>query len=190
MAQDDALRADLIDRLRSLGEQSATETALFQQRAAAHYGLGVSEMKALGVLLREGRATAGRLADELNLTSGAVTGVIDRLARRGLVRRAADPVDRRRVLVEPDRAALAAGENVYLPIGRAFDELHAGYRTDQLEFLAGYLERSVAITRAESARLARLGPADRPDGGDPGSRRRPAGPGGSSGPGVGGAPAE
>ena len=101
MAHDEELRAGLIDRLRSLGEQSATETALFQQRAAAQYGLGISEMKALGVLLREGPAAAGRLAVELGLTTGAVTGVIDRLARRGLVRRTADPDDRRRVLVEP-----------------------------------------------------------------------------------------
>ena len=159
MAHDAELRAGLIDRLRSLGEQSATETALFQQRAAAQYGLGISEMKALGVLLREGPASAGRLAAELGLTTGAVTGVIDRLARRGLVSRTADPDDRRRVLVEPDRAALASGENVYLPIGRAFDELHAGYRTEELEFLADYLARSVEITRAEAAKLARDRPA-------------------------------
>jgi hypothetical protein len=55
------------------------------------------------------------------------------------------------VLVEPDRAALATGENVYLPIGRAFDELHAGYRTEELEFLADYLQRSVEITRVRPA---------------------------------------
>lgn len=164
MVQDDEHRAELIGRLRSLGEQNATETALFQQRAAAHYGLGISEMKALGVLLREGHASAGRLAEELSLTTGAVTGVIDRLTGRGLARRSADPGDRRRVLVEPDRAALAAGENVYLPIGRAFDELHAGYRTDELEFLADYLERSVEITRAHATELTR----DRPSG--PGAR--------------------
>jgi DNA-binding MarR family transcriptional regulator len=157
MAQGDEHRAELIDRLRALGEQSATETALFQQTAAAHYGLGISEMKALGVLLREGQVSAGRLAEELSLTTGAVTGVIDRLTRRGLARRTADPDDRRRVLVEPDRAALAAGENVYLPIGRAFDELHAGYRTEELVFLADYLQRSVQITRAETAKLGRPG---------------------------------
>jgi len=36
--------------------------------------------------------------------------------------------------------------------------LHAGYRTEELEFLADYLARSVEITRAEAAKLAR----DRP----------------------------
>lgn len=159
MAQDDADRAALIDRLRVLGERNATETALFQQAAAARYGLGVSDMKALGVLIREGRASAGRLAEELNLTSGAVTGVIDRLTRRGVARRTPDPDDRRRVLVEPDLAALARGENVYVSIGRAFDELHSGYGIEELDFLADYLERSIEITHEETTRLI----SERPD---------------------------
>ena len=67
------------------------------------------------------------------------------------------------MLVEPDRAALAGGENVYSSIGRAFDELHAGYSVEQLHFLVEHLERSVAITRAEIAALARK---------DGGGRRR------------------
>ncbi|ACV77372.1 MarR family winged helix-turn-helix transcriptional regulator [Nakamurella multipartita] len=165
MADDHADRAALIDRLRVLGERNATETAVFQQAAAAHYGLGVSDMKALGVLVREGRVTAGRLAEELHLTTGAVTGVIDRLTRRGVARRTPDPDDRRKVLVEPDLAALAEGENVYLAIGRAFDELHAGYRQQDLEFLADYLERSIQITHEQTARLVDARPDRRRSGG-------------------------
>jgi DNA-binding MarR family transcriptional regulator len=122
-------------------------------------------MKALGLLVREGRATAGRLAEELHLTTGAVTGVIDRLTRRGVARRTPDPDDRRKVLVEPDLAALAEGENVYLAIGRAFDELHAGYRQQDLEFLADYLERSIEITHEQTARLVDARPDRRRSGG-------------------------
>ncbi len=150
----DAERAALIERLRDLGERDAMETAQFQQAAAAHYGLGVTEMKALGVLLREGGVTAGRLAAELHLTSGGVTGVVDRLARRGLARRVPDPDDRRRVVVEADPDALAAGENVYLSIGQAFAELYAGYSTEQLRFLTVHLERSIGLTRQETDKLA------------------------------------
>lgn len=149
----DARRAELIDRLRLLGQISSTETAMFQQAAAASYGLGVSEMKALDLLTRLGPQTAGQLTLALRLTSGAVTGVIDRLERRGIVRRVADPGDRRRVVVEADLAVLRAGPNVYDGIGAAFAELHASYTTEQLEFLIEYLERSVALTRQEAARL-------------------------------------
>jgi DNA-binding MarR family transcriptional regulator len=149
----DARRTALIDRLRLLGQISSTETAMFQQAAAAKYGLGVSEMKALDVLTRLGPQTAGQLSVALRITSGAITGVIDRLERRGIVHRIADPHDRRRVVVEADLAALGAGPNVYEGIGGAFDDLHGSYSTAQLEFLVDYLERSVALTREAAAQL-------------------------------------
>jgi DNA-binding MarR family transcriptional regulator len=149
----DARRADLIARLRLLGQVSSTETAMFQQAAAAKYGLGISEMKALDLLTRLGQQTAGQLTAGLRLTSGAVTGVIDRLERRGIVRRVADPDDRRRVVVEANLDALRTGPNVYDGIGRAFADLHDSYTIEQLEFLIDYLERSVALTRQEAERL-------------------------------------
>jgi DNA-binding MarR family transcriptional regulator len=147
-------RDELIAHLELLGELNATQTALFQQAAAATYGLGITEMKALSILMREGPRTAGQLSAGLNLTSGAVTGVVDRLVRRGFARRTQDERDRRKVVVEVDLAALASGENAYAGIGAAFADLHAGYTTEQLEFLARYLETSLEITKKETGRLA------------------------------------
>src|SRR5262245_13646846 len=121
---DDRRRDELIARLMLLGELDATQTALFQQAAAATYGLGITEMKALSILTREGARTAGQLAAGLHLTSGAVTGVVDRLVRRGFARRTQDEHDRRRVVIEADLATLASGENVYRSIGEAFAALH------------------------------------------------------------------
>jgi hypothetical protein len=46
-----------------------------------------------------GPVTAGTLAEAKGLTSGAITGVIDRLERSGFARREPDPGDRRKVLV-------------------------------------------------------------------------------------------
>lgn len=147
-------RDDLLDRLRLLGEVDSTQTALFQQAAAHRYGLGVTDMKALSVLLREGPQTAGALVTRLAITSGAVTGVIDRLVRAGVARREPDAADRRKVIVAVDLAGLARRENVYLPIGRAFEELYSSYSVEELRFLAGHLERSIEITRAETQALA------------------------------------
>jgi DNA-binding MarR family transcriptional regulator len=152
-----ARRAELIARLQLLGEMDATQTALFQQTAAATYGLGVTEMKALSVLLREGPRSAGQLAAALHLTSGAVTGVVDRLVARGVARRTQDERDRRKVVIEADHATLDSGENVYRSIGEAFAELHAGYTTEQLEFLARHVEASIEITKRETGKLRRSG---------------------------------
>jgi DNA-binding MarR family transcriptional regulator len=152
-------RRELIARLQVLGEIDATQTALFQQSAAATYGLGVTEMKALSVLLREGPCSAGQLAAALHVTSGAVTGVVDRLVARGFARRAQDENDRRRVVIETDQETLASGKNVYQSIGDAFAELYAGYSLDQLEFLARHLEASIDITKRETEKLRRTGGA-------------------------------
>jgi hypothetical protein len=48
---------------------------------------------------------------------------------------------------------MASGENVYQSIGDAFAKLHAGYSTEQLEFLARHLEASIEITKQETERL-------------------------------------
>src|SRR6266540_4874582 len=63
-------------------------------------GLNRTDVLFLDVLDRLGRVTAGRLAVEARLTTGAVTRVLDRLEKAGYVRRVADPSDRRRVLIE------------------------------------------------------------------------------------------
>lgn len=142
-------RDELIVRLADLGAQSATVTALFQQKAAASYGLGVTDMKALDVLMRGGPQTAGQLGTALSLTSGAVTGVVDRLVKHGLARREADAADRRRVLVAADLTAIMAGPNVYQGIGDAFRALHESLSTEELAFLVGYTERSIALTEQQ-----------------------------------------
>ncbi len=147
-------RETLVDRLRLLGEQGATQTALFQQAAAASYGLGITDMRALSIILREGPQSAGALASRLHVTSGAVTGVIDRLSAAGLARRNTDDHDRRRVVVTADPDRLAAGENVYEGIGRDFDELHRSLTMAELRFLVRYLEKSLAITAEQTAALA------------------------------------
>ena len=147
-------RSALIARLASLGEQESTSTALFHQTAAASYGVGVVDMKALSILLAEGPQSAGSLGAALGLTSGAVTGLVDRLIARGMATRTQDATDRRRSIISADPAVLD-DENVYLSIGAAFSALHAGYTTEELEFLVRYLTASIEITRRETAALRR-----------------------------------
>lgn len=69
----------------------------------SEFGLDSAEHKALSVLAQSGepyRSTPGRLAERMDLSSGAMTNRLDRLEQAGLIRRLADPADRRRVVVE------------------------------------------------------------------------------------------
>jgi DNA-binding MarR family transcriptional regulator len=150
---DDEQRAQLFAQLYMLGETSSTETALFHQAAAARYGLGITDMKTLGVLMQEGAMTAGQIAKRLSVTTGAVTSLIDRLERRNLVIRGPDPTDRRKVIVSVNAQTLASGENVYRSIGEAFARLYATYTTEELEFLVRYFRSQIELTKQETAKL-------------------------------------
>lgn len=92
-----ALLAAMGDEFRQL----ATATILFHQAIADRLGIHITDHKCAEILLRSGSITAGDLAERTGLTTGAVTGVIDRLEKAGFVRRVKDPADRRRVVIEP-----------------------------------------------------------------------------------------
>ena len=153
MSKSSDRREKLIARLQLLGEQESTETAMFHQAAAASYGLGITDMKALQIVLREGPQTAGQLATRLRLTTGAVTSVLDRLERQSLIIRSQHPEDRRKIIVSANTKTLTDGDNVYRSIGDAYAAMQQGFTTAELEFLVRYYEGSIEVTRREIARL-------------------------------------
>ena len=94
-----------VDRLRAEINESLLRliagVVLHNQVVAQRIGLGGSDSQFVSLLNVHGPLTAGRLAELSGLTTGTVTGVIDRLERAGYVRRHRDESDRRRVLVAP-----------------------------------------------------------------------------------------
>src|SRR3954453_3147665 len=94
-------RAELLAALNDEFRRLSTSTILFHQAIAARLGMNVTDHKCADLLSRTGPITAGELARQTGLTTGAITGVIDRLEKAGFVRRAEDPNDRRRVIIEP-----------------------------------------------------------------------------------------
>jgi DNA-binding MarR family transcriptional regulator len=100
---------EIIDLLR--GNQVLTD--LLDQTAADYLGINRTDASALDVIDRYGRITAGDLARELRLTTGAVTTVVDRLEHAGFARRVADPDDRRRVLIEITPVVTENAERIY-----------------------------------------------------------------------------
>lgn len=147
-------RQSLIDQLQFLGQMASTETALFHQKAAAQYGLGITEMKTVSILMQEGSMTAGQIAGRLCLTTGAVTNLLDRLEKLEVVRRRADPQDRRKVIVEVNLKPFEEAGNVYDSMWEAFAHLLETYSTPELEFLVQYYHASIEVTKSEIAKLA------------------------------------
>ncbi|WP_181772022.1 MarR family transcriptional regulator [Amycolatopsis pittospori] len=95
------LSAEEIARFAHLGREGSTLTVLRHARIAERMGLSATDHKALELIGQaRGPLTAGRIAELTGLSTGAVTGVMDRLEKAGLARRVRDTVDRRKVLIE------------------------------------------------------------------------------------------
>lgn len=148
-------RTTLIQHMKSLGQTASTETALFHQAAAATYGLDITSMKTLSILTQEGPQTAGELSIRLNLTTGAVTNVIDRLEYRSLVSRTPHAKDRRKVIIAVNKQKLAIGATVYELMGNAFEALLQQYTTEQLEFLIKYYQDTITLTQQQITHISK-----------------------------------
>src|SRR4051794_40723373 len=84
-----------------LGREFSAAIVLFHEAVGRQLGLSATERKILDILDRLGPVTAGRLAEHSGLTTGAITGIVDRLVRAGFVVREPNPDDRRSVIVRP-----------------------------------------------------------------------------------------
>src|SRR5882724_12799714 len=92
-------RAALMEELEHAVRKSSALGVIFGQTVANRVGISSSDLECLDFLNIEGRITAGRLAELTGLTTGAITGVVDRLEKAGLVRRERDEEDRRKVFI-------------------------------------------------------------------------------------------
>ncbi len=118
---------------------------LFQHDVCTRVGLHPTDFLALHVLGQRGALTAGALAREIGLTSGATTAVIDRLRAAGFVRRVREDGDRRRVLVELDRRGTARLRRYYEPIDSFVERCLSGCSERDAGVIARFLEALVAM---------------------------------------------
>jgi DNA-binding MarR family transcriptional regulator len=156
----------LVERLLWLGRQLSAATIMFHQAVADRFGLNPTDHKCMDLLFTKGPMTAGELAEVTGLTTGAITGVIDRLEGVGFVRREDDPSDRRRVIVRvvPKRH-LQVGR-LFKHLGAATAELSTRYSDAELVTILDFMTRSqeslheaTLKLRAEGGSAARRKPA-------------------------------
>ena len=126
---------------------------LHSQAIERRVGVNSSDLECLDLILMKGPSTAGEIARHTGLTSGAVTGLIDRLERLGLVERAADPDDQRKVLVRVRKEGIAPIAGYFAPMEKAMQAMLAGYSKDELKLLIDFAERGAEFALARVADL-------------------------------------
>jgi DNA-binding MarR family transcriptional regulator len=136
-----------------LGRELSARTVMFHSAVAEKMGLSITEHKALDILSRQGPITAGQLAEVTGLTTGAITGMVDRLEKAGFVRRVPDPHDRRKIKVEAVVEKYEAMANVFASLGQAMNALLESYNDKELATIHDFMSRLPGLMEAETKKL-------------------------------------
>jgi DNA-binding MarR family transcriptional regulator len=132
--------------IRKLAQQYAYTSLQMHEAIARKAGFSGTDHKYLGFFLQKGRLTAGELADLTDLTTGAVTGLIDRFEKKGLVKRQLDKNDRRKVFIMPNSKKI---EILLKPLYQEFqdktDELIASFSSRELKVIETYLSKAITL---------------------------------------------
>jgi DNA-binding MarR family transcriptional regulator len=147
-------RDELLAALGMEFRELSAATVMFHQAVADRLGMNITDHKCADILSRSGPVTAGELARRTGLTTGAITGVIDRLERAGFVRRGEDPRDRRRVIIEPNVEQI---EGVIGPLfesmAQAAAALCARYSTAELALIRDFTAKAHQMAYEEARKL-------------------------------------
>jgi DNA-binding MarR family transcriptional regulator len=117
-------------------------------------GVNRTDLFCLDILARLGTVSAGRLAEESRLTTGAVTSVLDRLERAGYVRRLDDPTDRRRVLIETTDRFRELAEHAWGPVAEELIGSGSRYTREQLEGIRAFLRFGAELSYRRAEELS------------------------------------
>lgn len=130
-------KKELIEELSQSMQRSGTLTVLHTNAVADKIGISATEFESMDVISHNQPISAGHLANRCGLTTGAITGIVDRLERAGMVKRVSDPEDRRRVLLEPveNKEKSRRVRELYQPMSRAFEEIVEECTPEQIQFL-------------------------------------------------------
>ena len=136
-----------------LGRELSARTVMFHSAVAEKLGLSVTEHKALDLLSRHGAMPAGQLAELTGLTSGAMTGMVDRLEKAGFLSRKADPNDRRKVMVEAKIEKYNEIAEVFQSLGRRMTELLESYNDKDLAVIQDLFSKLPKLMQEETEKL-------------------------------------
>ena len=146
-------RAALLQDLEHAVRKSSALGVIFGQTVANKVGMSSSDLECLDFLNIERRVTAGRLAELTGLTTGAVTGMVDRLEKAGLVRRERDDNDRRKVFIAIVPENIAKIGRFYEPLQRAVQGDWESYTDAELKLLLRFMSQGYTTMLAVTEEL-------------------------------------
>ena len=163
-------RMTLVQDVHRAGREATARSVMFYTMIAQQLGLSVSDLRAWDLLFRYGPMTAGDFSNVTGLSPGAVTFLIERLARAKAVTRERDPDDGRKVVITVTPGVRLGEESPEFDfVRRSIDRLFKTYSDAELNAvlrycrdIAGILhEGTIRLRSVADRRPARAAPSNR-----------------------------
>ena len=137
---------EAIKQTRKLSQLFAYTSIQMHEAVARKAGLSGTDHKYLGFLIEKGEMTAGELSHLTGLTTGAVTGLIDRFEKKKLVKRQFAKDDRRKVIIVPNTEnIMTLLEPLYVAFRNKSEKLFASFSKKEIKVIETYFLKAVEI---------------------------------------------
>jgi len=137
---------DVIKRVRKLSQHYSFTSIQMHEAIGRKAGFSGTDHKYLGFLMQKGQMTAGELSNLTGLTTGAVTGLIDRLEKKKLVKRQFSEDDRRKVIIEPNTKKIMT---LLVPLYKEFrnksEKLIGSFSNKEIKIIETYFLKAIEI---------------------------------------------
>lgn len=148
------MNADTVTRIRKLTQEYAYTSLKMHETVGRKAGLYGTDHKYLGFLLVKGQMTAGELATISGLTTGAVTGLIDRFEKKKLVKRTFSDDDRRRVVIKPiTKNIMALLKPLYKDYRGRSEKLIASFSDEEAKAIENYFLKAIELMKSATDKL-------------------------------------
>lgn len=146
--------SETLTRIRRLTQQYAYTSIQMHETVARKAGLSGTDHKYLGFLMQQGQMTAGELSILTGLTTGAVTGLIDRFEKKKLVKRRFAEDDRRKVIIEPNTKNIMA---LLVPLYKEFrsksEKLIESFSNKDIKIIESYFLKAIEVMNEATNKL-------------------------------------
>jgi DNA-binding MarR family transcriptional regulator len=143
-----------IQKISELGSALSKATIFFHEALSGRMGLNASDTKCMSFIMDSKAAvTAGDVANFAGLTTGAITGIIDRLENARLIERVRDTEDRRKVYLRANKGSFAKLIPMYSSLRNSVEKLTESYSESELKTIEDFLHKVVRVLESETKKF-------------------------------------
>ena len=140
MSSDQLEKQRLLKAVHQAGSGYGARFILVHQAVAERLGLNVIDLRCLRLARETLEPTAGHLAKITGLTTGTITGLLDRLEKARFVRRERGSDDRRKVIVKVLPGGAQKIERIMGPLSQDMDKALHNFTEEELKAVLKFFD--------------------------------------------------